>query len=243
MLDPNGFSVGNSFCVSVSLTTVANRWLAVFRSNTTHDNPVGSTLAPSLTPTAPRARPFHLGPSSAPGNGIVEVAVASDGTKALALQSAPVSTTVETDLVGVIVNSNGTHQPAVNLTPWMGNQYSPKAVWNGTHYVVVFNDQVNRFALFTLNQLDSRSDLFGMRVTGDGVKVDPMGFVFAATPTAESWPNVTAGNGLTLLTGSILRNCVLTLTASAINSAAPTAINGRWRSPRRLQTAVTRRSP
>ncbi len=88
----------------------------------------------------------------------------------------------------------------------MGNQYNPKAVWNGTHYVVIFNDQINRFALFTLNQLDARSDLFGMRVTGDGVKVDPMAFVFSATPTAESWPNVTAGNGLTLLTGSILRN-------------------------------------
>ena len=207
VLDPNGFSVGNSFCVSVSLTTVTNRWLAVFRSNTTHDNPIGSTFGTFVNTDGTKSSTFSIyGPSSAPGNGIVEVAVASDGTKALALQSAPVSTTVETDLVGVIVNADGTHQTAVNLTPWMGNQYSPKAVWNGTHYVVVFNDQVNRFALFTLNQLDSRSDLFGMRVTGNGVKVDPMGFVFAATPTAESWPNVTAGNGLTLLTGSILRN-------------------------------------
>jgi PKD repeat protein len=134
------------------------------------------------------------------------VAVASDGTNALALQSAPVSSTVETDLIAVVVNANGTHQPAVNLTPWQGNQYSPKAVWNGTHYVVVYNDQINRFAPFTLNQLDSRSDLFGIRVTATGSKVDPMGFVFSASPIAESWPNVTAGNGVTLLTGSVLLN-------------------------------------
>ena len=207
VLDPNGISVGNSFCVSVSVTAVTDRWLAVFRSNTTHDNPVGSTYGTFVNADGTKSSTFVIyGPSGSPGNGIVEVAVASDGTKALALQSAPVSSTVETDLIGVIVNADGTHQPAVNLTPWLGNQYSPKAVWNGTHYVVVYNDQINRFALFTLNQLDSRSDLFGIRVTAAGTKVDPMGFVFAATPVAESWPNVTAGNGLTLLTGSILLN-------------------------------------
>jgi PKD repeat protein len=33
-----------------------------------------------------------------------------------------------------------------------------------------------------------------------------LGFVFAAAPVAESWPNVTAGNGVTLLTGSVLLN-------------------------------------
>jgi PKD repeat protein len=207
VLDPNGITVGNSFCVSVSLTTVTDRWLAVFRSNTTHDNPVGSTYGTFVNSDGTKSNTFLIyGPSSAPGNGIVDVAVASDGTKALALQSAPLSSTVETDLIGVIVNADGTHQPAVNLTPWLGNQYSPKAAWNGTDYVVAYNDQINRFALFTLNQLDARSDLFAIRVTSNGAKVDPMGFVFSASPIAESWPNVTAGNGLTLLTGSIMLN-------------------------------------
>jgi PKD repeat protein len=207
VLDPNGISVGNSFCVSVSVTAVTNRWLAVFRYNVTHDNPIGSTYGTFVNADGSKGSTFVIyGASSAPGNGVVEVAVASDGTSALALQSAPVSSTVETDLVGVIVNADGTHQPPVTLTPWLGNQYSPKAVWNGTHYIVVYNDQINRFALFTLNQLDSRSDLFGMRVTAAGAKVDPMGFAFAASPIAESWPNVTAANGLTLFTGSILLN-------------------------------------
>jgi hypothetical protein len=39
-----------------------------------------------------------------PGNGIVEVAVASDGTNALALQSAPVTSTSETELVGLLAS-------------------------------------------------------------------------------------------------------------------------------------------
>jgi len=45
-----------------------------------------------------------------------------------------------------------------------------------------------------------------MRVAADGAKVDPMGFVFSAIPAAESWPSVTAGNSLTLISGSIMRN-------------------------------------
>jgi hypothetical protein len=155
----------------------------------------------------PRETPFATyGPSAAPRNGIVEVAVASDGTKALALQSAPLTSTSETDVVSVVVNGDGSHGPGINLTPWMGNQYSPAAAWNGTHYVVVFNDQINRFAPFTLDQLDTRSDLIAMPVAANGAKIDPMGFVFSASPAAESWTSVTAGNGLTLITGSVMLN-------------------------------------
>jgi len=207
VLDPNGITVGPSFCVSVSVTTVGTRWLAVFRSNVNHDEEIGTTYGNFVNADGTKGNAFAIyGPSVAPGNGIVEVAVASDGTNALALQSAPLTSTSETDLVGVIVNGDGTHRAAVNLTPWLGNQYNPRVAWNGTHYVVVYQDQINRFALFTLDQLDARSDLFGLRVTADGAKVDPMGFVFSTSPAAEGWPNVTAGNGLTLLTGAVMLN-------------------------------------
>lgn len=205
VLDPAGITVGNSFCVSVSVTTAGNRWLGVFRSNTTHDNPVGSTYGNFVNADGSKGTAFVIyGPSGAPGNGIVEVGCASDGTSALALQSAPVSTTVETDLIGVIVNPDGTHRPSVNLTPWSGNQYSPRAAWDGARYIVVFNDQINRFAPFTIDAFDARSDLFGMRVAADGSKIDPMGFVFSASDGPESWPSVGAANGLTLIIGSVL---------------------------------------
>ena len=207
VLDPNGIAVGPSFCVSVSVTTFADRWLTVFRSNVNHDETLGTTYGAFVHADGTKENFFAIyGPSNPAGNGIVDVAVASNGTNALALQSAPLTSTSETDLVGVIVNSNGSHGSGINLTPWKGNQYSPDATWNGTHYVIVFNDQVNRFAPFTLNQFDARSDLIGMRIAADGTKIDPMGFVFSAIPAAESWPSVTAGNGLTLISGSIMRN-------------------------------------
>jgi len=207
VLDPNGISVGNSFCVSISVTTFGDRWLTVFRSNVNHDEELGTTYGNFVNADGTKGSVFSIyGPTTAPGNGIVEVTVASNGTNALALQSAPLTSTSETDLVGVIVNSNGSHGAGINLTPWSGNQYSPSAAWNGTHYVVTFNDQINRFALFTLDPLDARSDLVGMRVSADGAKIDPLGFVFSASPIAESWTSVTAGNGLTLISGSVMLN-------------------------------------
>ena len=207
VLDPNGIVVGPSFCVSVSVTTFADRWLAVFRSNVNHDETLGSTYGAFVNADGTKGDAFTIyGPSEPAGNGIVDVTVASNGSNALALQSAPLTSTSETDLVGVIVNSNGSHGPAINLTPWAGNQYSPDATWNGTQYVIVFHDQVNRFAPFTLDQFDVRSDLIGMRVADDGTKVDSMGFVFSAIPAAESWPSVTSTNGLTFISGSVMRN-------------------------------------
>ena len=205
VLDPAGIQVGNSFCISVSVATVGNRWLPVFRSNTNHDNPFGSTYGNFVNADGTTGTAFVIyGSSGSLGNGILEVAVASDGIKALALQSVQLTTSSETDLVGVIVNPDGTHAPAVNLTPWSGNQYSPRAAWDGSRYIVVFNDQVNRFAPFTIDAFDARSDLFGMRVSADGSKVDPMGFVFSSSAGPESWPSVSAANGQTLITGSIL---------------------------------------
>jgi len=207
VLDPSGIAVGPSFCVSVSVTTFADRWLTVFRSNVNHDETLGTTYGAFVHTDGTKENFFAIyGPSEPAGNGIVEVGCASNGTNAIAFQSAPLSTFSETDLVAVVVNSNGTHGPGINLTPWAGNQYSPSATWNGTHYVVVFNDQINRFAPFTLDQFDARSDLIGMRITTNGTKVDPMGFVFSASPAAEGWPSVTAGNGLTLITGSVMLN-------------------------------------
>ena len=84
VLDPNGISVGNSFCVSVSVTTFGDRWLTVFRSNVNHDEELGTTYGNFVNADGTKGSVFSIyGPTTAPGNGIVEVAVASNGTNAL----------------------------------------------------------------------------------------------------------------------------------------------------------------
>ena len=45
-----------------------------------------------------------------------------------------------------------------------------------------------------------------MRVTEAGTILDPRGFLISNSPQAESFPNITAQNGLSLISASILRN-------------------------------------
>ena len=132
--------------------------------------------------------------------------MAGGSTQALALTSNEVTSGIETDLVANIVNADGSVQPAINLTPWLGNQYRPRVAWDGSQFVVVYNEQRNRFAPSTLDALDARSDLFGMRVTAGGTIVDPRGFAFSLSPAAEAHPNVAASGGVSLIVGSVVRN-------------------------------------
>ncbi len=207
VLDPSGLIIGASYVTAVSVTTFGARWLPVWRANFTHDDPNGATYGTFVDASGTFGPQFQISnySSSAGGNAIFEVAVASDGNQALVLQSAELSSGVETDLAAVLVNPNGTRQPQVNLTPWIGNQYAPRVAFDGQNYVVVFNDQKNRFAPWTLDPLDARGDLFGMRIAPDGTQIDPTGFAFSLSPTSETHPNVTAAEGLTLITGAILR--------------------------------------
>lgn len=132
--------------------------------------------------------------------------MAASDTVALVVQSNEVTSGVETDLVGRLINADGTLQTAVNLTPWSGNQYRPRVAWDGNQFIVVFNDQKNRFAPQTLDQLDARSDLFGMRISPTGSIIDPKGFAFSTSPLAESYPNITAATGISFFSSSLMRN-------------------------------------
>jgi PKD repeat protein len=65
--------------------------------------------------------------------------------------------------------------------------------------VVTYQDQKNRLALNTLDQLDARSDIFAMRVSPAGTLLDPQGFMLSASPVGETDPAVVSRNGVSLL--------------------------------------------
>ena len=206
VLDTPPLYVGESYARSVAVTTFGDRWLTVWFSAYTHDDSVGSTAGNFVNIDGTLGTSFSIyGPYSMGGNGINEVSAASNGITALVLLSAEVTSGVETDLIGRLVNADGTIQSVLNLTPWVGNQYRPHAAWDGSQYVVAYTDQKNRFPQ-TIDPLDARGDLFGMRITGSGTIIDPQGFAFSSLPIAETHPNVIASDGVSLFAGSIMRN-------------------------------------
>jgi len=208
VLDPAGKIIGDSYTRSLAVTTFGDRWYVVWHQNWTHDDPNGSTVGAFVNADGSNTTPHSVYGiySSAGGNGIFEVAVASSGSNAYVLQSAELTSGVETDLLGVIVDNSGVAVSTTNITPWVGNQYRPRVAWDGQQYVLAYNEQRNRFAPWTLDQLDARSDLFGMRVTSSGSVVDPRGFAFSMLPLSESFPNVVTSGGVSTFTASVMRN-------------------------------------
>ena len=97
--------------------------------------------------------------------------------------------------------------PAVNLTPWKDDQYRPRVAWDGSQFVAVFQDQKTDLGGdWSLEQIDARSDLMGMRISAAGAVIDPQGFVFSNSPLGEAYPNVVASGGKMLIAGSLVRN-------------------------------------
>ncbi|MAT99158.1 MAG: hypothetical protein CL608_18585 [Anaerolineaceae bacterium] len=208
VLDTTPFLVGFNHARSVALDTMGNRWFLAYQRNFTHDDPIAETRGVFINADGSVEPEFQVYGfySSTGGNSMFQVATAASDDTALVVQSAEVTSGVETDLIGVLVNSDGTIQPAQNLTPWQGNQYRPHLTWDGTQFVMAYNEQRNRFAPLTLDQLDARSDLYGMRISETGVVIDPQGFIFSNSPLSEANPHVVGANGVSMFSGSIFQN-------------------------------------
>jgi PKD repeat protein len=208
VLDPSPLALGFSYVRAAPVVTaLGKRWLVAWHRNATHDNSAAGSYAIWINADGTRTTEFNIHPgfSTSGGNGIFSIGLASNGSKALFVQSQELTSGVETDLTARFINADGTLTPLVNLTPWEGNQYSPKVAWDGRHFVVAYQDQRARVALWTLDQLDARSDLIGMRIAPTGAILDPQGFVFSALETAETDPTLAASDSSLTFVGSVIK--------------------------------------
>ena len=209
LLDPTPVWLGGGYVSRPpAVVELGGRWLVAWHSNWSHDNSNADTGGVFMNSNGSLTASFGLhGPfSTAGGNGIFEIGLASNGTTALLVQSQELTSGVETDLLARTVDVNGNVSAMTNLTPWSGNQYRPRAAWDGNSFIVVYQDQRNRFAPLTLDQLDATSDLFGMRINANRTVIDPKGFLVSNSRLAEYAPTVASAGGASLLAASLMRN-------------------------------------
>lgn len=209
VLDVSPIAVNGTFSSNVSVVALGGRWLVVFQDNATHDSPYATTDGVFIDAGGGKSPEFtiHGAYSTAGGNGIFGIGLASSGTVALMVQSQELTSGVETDLLAHVIEADGTVHPFVNLTPWKDDQYRPRVAWDGSRFVVVWQDQKTDLGGdWSLEQIDARSDVMGMRITPTGAVVDPQGFVVSNSPAGEAYPNVAASAGKTLIAASYLRN-------------------------------------
>lgn len=186
------------------VVALGGKWLVAYVSNFSHDDSGAGTAACFVTADGTVEPGFTVhGPfSTAGGNGIFEIGLASNGSVALLAQPQELTSGVENDMLIHTISSSGVVGPMVNVTPWEGNQYRPKIGWDGQYFVMVYQDQKNRYTTWTMDQLDARCDIFGMRITSAGAVVDPQGFALGTSPLAESDPNLACSKGQTLFVAS-----------------------------------------
>jgi PKD repeat protein len=209
VLDPSPIVMGGTFSSSPRLAVLGGRWLLAWQANATHDNSIAYTLGTFIDAAGAKVPDFTIhGPySTAGGNGIFSLGLASSGSVALLAQSQELTSGTETDLLMRLIDPNGTVHPFVNLTPWKDDQYRPQVAWDGARFVLVWQDQKTDLGGdWSLEQIDARSALMGMRISPAGVVIDPQGFVFSNSPIGEAYPNVVASAGTTLIAGSLVRN-------------------------------------
>jgi len=209
VLDATPLVLGQYYARTVLPVALGDHWLVAWHGSATHDNGNASYTKSVFVPktgTLLSAVATHNYFSINGGNSIFELGLASNGEKALLVQSQELTSGVETDLRAWVLDTNATTTAINVLTPWPGNQYRPQVAWDGTHFIVAYQDQKNRDAPHTLDEFDARSDLFGIRILPDATVVDTNGFVISALPTSESHPALASKNGRTLFAGSFLLN-------------------------------------
>ncbi|MCS6845996.1 MAG: PKD domain-containing protein, partial [Caldilineales bacterium] len=207
VLDATPIPVAGSFIGRApAVTALGGRWLVVYHRNWSHDNPTADTGAVFVNTDGTVTGVGNLYTfSTNGGNGVFRIGLAANSSVAMMVQSAEITSGVETDLFYRFIYPDGSVGPVVNLTPWWGNQYNPQVAWDGSHFVVVYEEQKNRF--YDLDMLDWRSDIFSLRVAPDGTVVDPQGFVFSTSPVGETLPAVASPqNSVSLIAAALMRN-------------------------------------
>ncbi len=209
VLDPSPLFLGISYLGRApAVVALGGRWFAAWHRNATHDNSYCLSMGAFINASGTVTPEFQIhGPfSTAGGNGIFEVGLASSGNTALFVQSQELTSGVENDLLCHVIDAAGAVGPQINLTPWSGNQYRPRVAWDGANFIVTYQDQKNRLAPNTLDELDARSDLFAMRISPVGAILDPQGFLLSASPIGETDPTVISQNGVSLFAWAQMLN-------------------------------------
>ncbi len=96
---------------------------------------------------------------------------------------------------GRFLNADGTYRGnAFTVAEAAGRQLRPTVAFDGTNFVVVWEDQRSQVSLF-----DARTDIYGVRISPTGQFVDPQAFRVSGAPDGDTASAIIARNGYTLV--------------------------------------------
>jgi hypothetical protein len=167
------------------------QWLVTTHAQWSHDSSQGDALLIKLPATG---APTFAGNPTPISGGSGDLDVAFSGTEYLLVWRNNSLSNANNYVAGRIMNLNGTFGPSFTIAEAPGRQLRPTAVWDGTTYLVAFDDQRNQQAFF-----DDRTDIYGARVSTSGTVLDTTAFPIIAGAQGDCSASLLAVNGRTLV--------------------------------------------
>lgn len=199
VLDPSPILLGQSFARSPQVVPFGNRWLAVWQRNFSHDDTQATTRGAFIDPDGVSPGEFNVSYDIG-----ISPAVAAAGDTALVAWRSGTLATANNDIRAARLLSDGTLLDGTygfTISSATDKQSNPTIGWNGSEFVVAWEDKRNAEFFF-----DERTDIYGARLDPAGTLLDPDGFEIAADPLPETMPAIAGGNGYVLLAASRFRD-------------------------------------
>jgi probable HAF family extracellular repeat protein len=174
--------IGPSFDGSARVAALGARWLVVWESHPSHDDPAAAIMGEFVGPDGRATSPFFV--SDGGYDYTPHLAVA--GGSALVVWA-------EGDIFGRPILADGTLLGAASgivISNAPNGQFDPAVSWDGAQYVVDWIDQRN-----DTYPAQPRGDIYGARIDAGGNLLDPVGFAVANSPLPEETPTVAATGG------------------------------------------------
>lgn len=170
--------------------TDGSQWLVAAHSMWTHDSSQGDAILARVPPVGAPALAFNPTPFSGASG---DLDIAYSGSKYLLVWRMNSLANANNYIAGRIMNADGTFPPGYFIiAEATGRQLRPTVAWDGTTFIVAWDDQRNQAAFF-----DARTDIYGARVSETGSVLDPAGFPIVIGPQAAAMAMLSRPGGIT----------------------------------------------
>jgi len=155
------------------------RWLVVYHSHWTHDDARSDALFNFVSPDGSFTAAVNPTQTSG-GAGTPDVAFS--GQKYLFVWRNNTLSNANNYIAGRVMNADGSFATGnFTIAEAPGRQLRPVVDWDGSSFVVAWDDQRNQGSFF-----DERTDVYAARVAESGALLDPNGFVIQASPDGDA---------------------------------------------------------
>lgn len=183
-LDSGPVLAGMSYAYNARIHSDGTDWLATWERHPTHDDPQSSVQFTFINPGGSHTPEASVNSPFTSSGGQPDVAT-SGGHRLFVWRSNSLAN-ANNYIRGRLMNAKGSWATDLfTVAEAPGRQLRPVVGWDGTSFVVAWEDQRNQVSFF-----DQRTDIYGARVSELGEVLDPAGFPIIAGPAGETTASI-----------------------------------------------------